>query len=372
MWSLLKKHSNKKNLLLVFMLISGTSYAGSWDHRGQLSIWARPFNTNDEWKFGLGARYFPELTLEYDLADEIFFDTEFSLNVFINSDFTTTNKEIKLYRLKFRIATAQSETRIGLQQLNFGPARMLRSLKWFDKIDPRDPLGMTDGVYAVRFKYNFLNNSELWLWGLYGNEQTKGYELFPTAKNTPEFGGRLVVPVPSGEMATTVHTRKVDASLFEYRENQFALDGRWDVEIGCWFESVFQQSKSDFIPYEWQKFITIGADYTFSVGNGLYVAAEHMMLAMSDDLLGSDLDYNNSAVMMSYPLNIMDNINIVTYYSWDTDKFYNYIQWQRTWDYYSLNIGLFYYPNANGFVMTQNDNVPMSGYGVQIMFVYNY
>lgn len=367
-----ENYLSKRFFFLILLMLPMATSAVDWGYRGQFSIWTRPFNSNDEWKFGLGARYFPELTLEYNLTDEIFFDTELSLNVFINSDFTTTIKEVKLYRLKFRFATAQSETRIGLQQLNFGPARMLRSLKWFDKIDPRDPLGMTDGIYAVRFKYNFLNNASIWLWGLFGNEQTKGYELFPTAANTPEFGGRLVMPVLSGEMAATVHTRKVDASLFEYRENRFALDGRWDVEIGCWFESVFQQSKSDFIPYEWQKFITLGADYTFSVGNGLYIAAEHMMLSMSSEILNSDLDYNNSALMMNYPIGIMDNINLVTYYSWDTEKFYNYIQWQRTWDYFSLNIGLFHYPNAAGIVPTQNDNVPMSGYGVQVMFVYNH
>ncbi|MFC2136519.1 hypothetical protein ACFLTH_18040 [Bacteroidota bacterium] len=348
------------------------NFGGDFRYRGQLSLWGRPLNDFDAWKLGLGARYFPELTFEQYLSNDVFFDAEISLNAYFDTDFTTTNKNVKLYRLKFRLATPQSETRIGLQQLNFGPARILRSLRWFDRMDPRDPIGMTDGIYGIRYRYSFLNNSEIWLWGLYGNETTKGYDIFPTAEGIPEFGGRVQIPVPSGEMAATVHTRKVDTGLFSYRENKFALDGRWDIEIGCWFESVFQQSKTDVIPYEWQKFITVGLDYTFPVGNGLYAAAEHMGTIISKEILKSDEDFQVSAVMMSYPIGIMDNIVSVSYYSWDVEKFYQYLQWQRVYDYFSFNVAAFYYPETGAPSINSNDNVPMSGFGIQVMFIYNH
>ncbi len=358
--------------IIMLLSFSSRSFGGDLGYRGQLSLWGRPLNDFDSWKLGLGARYFPELTFEQDLDDDIFVDAEISLNAFLSTDFTTTNKDVKLYRLKFRLATPQSETRIGLQLLSFGPARMLRSLRWFDRMDPRDPIGMTDGIYGIRFRYNFLNNSGIWLWALYGNKNTKGYEIFPTAEGIPEFGGRVQIPVPSGEMAATVHTRKADAGSFSYRENKFAFDSRWDIEIGCWFESVFQQSKSHIVPYEWQEFITVGLDYTFSVGNGLYTAAEHMGIFFSEEILKSDEDYQVSAVMMSYPIGIMDNILLVSYYSWDEKKISQYIQWQRVYDYFSFNIAAFYYPETGLPGINANENVPMSGYGIQVVFIYNH
>jgi hypothetical protein len=231
---------------------------------------------------------------------------------------------------------------------------------------------MTDGIYGIRYRYNFLNNSGIWLWALYGNRNTKGYEIFPTAEGIPEFGGRVQIPVPSGEIAATVHTRKTDAGLFSYRENKFAFDGRWDIEIGCWFESVFQQSRSDYIPYEWQEFITLGLDYTFSVGNGLYAAAEHMGTFLSEEILKSDEDFQVSAVMMSYPIGIMDNIQSVSYYSWDLKEISQYIQWQRVYDYFSFNVAAFYYPETGLPGINSNENVPVSGFGIQVVFIYNH
>ena len=58
----------------------------------------------------------------------------------------------------------------GLQKINFGSATMLRPLMWFDQVDPRDPLQLTDGVWGVLGRYYFLNNANIWLWGLYGNK----------------------------------------------------------------------------------------------------------------------------------------------------------------------------------------------------------
>jgi len=52
-----------------------------------------------------------------------------------------------------RLSTKQFELRAGLQKINFGSATLLRPLMWFDKIDPRDPLQLTDGVYALLARY---------------------------------------------------------------------------------------------------------------------------------------------------------------------------------------------------------------------------
>ncbi len=43
------------------------------------------------------------------------------------------------HRLEVRFATNQMETRPGLQKVGFGPVFLLRSLRRFDRLDPRDP-----------------------------------------------------------------------------------------------------------------------------------------------------------------------------------------------------------------------------------------
>ena len=72
----------------------------------------------------------------------------------------------------------------GLQKINFGSAVLLRPLMWFDSLDPRDPLQLTDGVYAVLLRYYFPNNANLWAWALYGNDSPKGWESAATAEDT--------------------------------------------------------------------------------------------------------------------------------------------------------------------------------------------
>ena len=83
---------------------------------------------------------------------------------------------------------------------------------WFDRIDPRDPLQLTDGVWALLLRYFFLNNANIWLWGLYGNDDVKGWEFLPTVKDDIEFGGRIQVPVPLGELGLSYHHRRADVN----------------------------------------------------------------------------------------------------------------------------------------------------------------
>jgi hypothetical protein len=65
----------------------------------------------------------------------------------------SSNGDIKPYRLWARYSTSQLEIRAGLQKINFGSANILRPLMWFDQMDPRDPLQLTDGVWGILGRY---------------------------------------------------------------------------------------------------------------------------------------------------------------------------------------------------------------------------
>lgn len=135
---------------------------------------------------------------------------------------------------------------MGLQKIDFGSATILRPLQWFNQIDPRDPLQLTNGVYGIMGRYTFLNNANIRIWGLYGNEKARGFDVVPTNNSIPEFGGRIQHPVPKGELAFSYHHRSANtktlghvSALNKIPENRIGLDGKWDLGIGLWFEGVY-------------------------------------------------------------------------------------------------------------------------------------
>lgn len=375
--------------------------------RGQLSGWLTGRRAQGSMEFDMGVRYIPQLEAALLARGENLLDLDISLSAFaFAGSALEEDADAELYRAKLRFATPQSEARIGLQKIDFGPAFLLRSLQWFDSLDPRDPVQLTDGVYGLRFMYSTLGNTSIWLWGLYGNDDTKGLELLATAGGRPELGARIQFPVPNGELAFTVHTRFVDASpvrsgalaeaLFgapvpaavpvgDFAEDRFALDGRWDIEIGLWFESVFQHWRTGEIPIEWTKLTTLGADYTFGIGSGLYALVEHMAVATSESLAGWDRDIHTSAWSMSYQLGLLDRVQAIGFYLWDDDEYGQFLSWRRTWDTLVLDLNLFHYPEttggglagafgagAAGSGVETGGEAPAGGYGGRIIVIINH
>ncbi len=360
-----------------FLILTNPVPALSPELSGQLSGFISETRNEETWRNVSGLRYIPQLSLTHPLSEESFIEAEVSLNSLLlfddrDSEDTLT---VKLYRLKLRLATARTETRVGLQKINFGPAYLLRPLKWFDRLDPADPLGLTEGIYGLRFKYDSINNTSLWLWGLIGNDEPKGLETLGSVSEHPEYGGRLEYPVSSGELAVTLHRRRVDGAAFQlpdFTENRYALDGRWDLGPGLWFESVIFQRQSALLPFEWTKMITLGLDYTFGLGNGLYFLIEHMTAISSKSLLGWDEDSQTTAVSLNYPIGLLDNLSLIGYYSWDFDKHLLNLTWRRTYDTIVFNVNLFHSPQAPARRTALESDAFSAGYGGRIMIIYNH
>ncbi len=288
------------------------------------------------------SRYGSQFNYSFDIAGNFYTNFE-------------SEPEAKLYRLKFGLSNNQTELRLGLQKLNFGPAQILRSLQWFDTMSPTDPLKLTDGVYGALFRHYFLNNTNIWLWSLYGNDDRKGIERVKTKEKTAEFGGRSQVMVFNGELGTTAHYRQLPGDQ-EYR---LAMDGRWDYIVGSWFEGVIQ--KSDNIQ---TLMLTLGTDYTFNIGNGLYCMGEHLISEVETNYLEQTIQY--SALMVTYPVTFFDNFSSITYYNWDSNELSQHISWQRTYNHLMLNLSLFHFPEQPSALQS------MAGYGVEFKIIYNH
>lgn len=362
-------------ILVYAMLLTGSpASAVEYDLRGQISAYHLEARSGDERSHGSGIRYIPILELMQEISGTTFIDLEASVNAWaatgsdIDDDY-----DAELYRLKLRFATPRTETRLGLQTINFGPGYLLRPLRWFDRLDPRDPLRLTDGVYALRFKYTAPNNTNIWLWGLYGNDERKGYEQLPSADDRPEFGGRLQIPLGSGELGATIHNRKAIPPIFflhKIDETRFALDGRWDIEIGLWFESFLQRQESEELEATWTQMVMVGADYTLGIGSGLRILAEHMVTGVTTEepLLDWNEEVQTTAFMLGYPIGYLDYIQAIGYYDWESDDYYQFVSWQRSWDNLAIHISLFHNPDR----IDEGLQAAAGGTGGQIVLMYNH
>ena len=225
--------------------------------KGQLILWAN-YNNSSPLPVHSGGRYIPSVNYGIRTKADNLLDFEASANIygsfaFHPFDSSYSDGNLKPYRFWMRYSSDQFELRLGLQKINFGSASMLRPLMWFDQMDPRDPLHLTDGVWALLARYYFLNNANIWLWGLYGNNDPRGWELVPVNKKYPEFGGRIQMPVPRGEIAFSYHHRTADNRgmiIFDHYfekipEDRFGFDAKWDLIMGVWIEGSWTRKKGE-------------------------------------------------------------------------------------------------------------------------------
>jgi hypothetical protein len=334
-----------------------------------------------------GCRFLPSVSLGKNLKDNLRFDSEISFDSYLNYHSTgestgMTDVKIKPYRLWLRLSSERFELRAGLQKINFGSAAMLRPLMWFDRIDPRDPLQLTDGVYGLLGRYYFQNNTNVWLWILYGNDKTKGWELIPSAGKIPELGGRIQLPVPKGEIAFSYNHRTPDLSLVfnaasihgsnTYPEDKIGLDGKWDIGPGVWIEYSLTHSRPDSAYFQrWTKLFNLGMDYTFSLGNGLYVASEFFRYSSSGEVFDSEFNTTFSALNVNYPAGIY-RIGGMIYYNWTANDWYRFIDLERQSDNWTFYLFLFWNPEKFAIYNNISENSMFAGKGMQFMAVFNF
>lgn len=410
-------------LLFTAHLNLNAQTSGSFNFSGQASGWVNvnPANESPLW---MGARYIPQINYGIHLNKHSLIDFELSANINGNTgviplDEFSSEGNIKPYRAWTRYSSTQFELRLGLQKINFGSASMIRPLMWFDQMDPRDPLQLTDGVWGLLGRYWFLNNMNIWLWGLYGNDDPKTWEIGSTSEGTPEFGGRFQMPVPRGEAGLSFHHRKVNLrSLgFDYQsfrkpginnladrlplkslmyhnidyadfhgmetlegpenfeeipENRFGFDAKWDVEIGLWVEAALINKTRDIGQLTNQHLLTLGADYTFGIGNGVNLILEQVMISTDQRAFNLENRNNFTAFSLSYPLGIFDNVNAIIYRDWTNDNTYSFINWQRQFNRVSLYLMAFWNPDTFQLPQQSESTLLFSGRGFQFMLVFNH
>jgi len=372
-------------ILLIFQIAAVAIYGqDSIRFSGQFSSWGN-VNAGNDLPVYIGGRYIPQLNYDIQLKKDKHIDFEGSFNINGSAglrpfDSLNTSGQLKPYRLWARYSSPQFEIRAGLQKINFGSASLMRPLMWFDQIDPRDPLKLTDGVWGILGRYYFLNNANIWLWGLYGNKDPKGWEFSGTNRHYPEVGGRIQLPVPAGEAGFSYHYRIADTrnlddliqQFSEVQESRIGLDIKLDMVVGFWLEGSWVNKKKDLGILTNQEIFNSGVDYTFGIGNGLYVVFEQL-LASSDI---KPFDFQNiksfSLLSFSYPIGIFDNISGIVYYDWDSRNAYNFLNWQKQFNNVTLYVMGYWNPVKYNIPTQSSDHNLFAGKGIQIMLVLNH
>lgn len=372
-----------------FILVSGWPsevHGFSYEFHHEISGWAT-FEPDRDDEISVGLRYLPVITFEHTVPNKVDIDAEMSVNAYEIARYDPPEPgeyhgKLKPYRAWLRCSTDQFEIRAGLQKINFGSAVLLRPLMWFDQIDPRDPLQLTNGVYGLLGRYYFLNNANIWLWGLYGNDDPKGWETDRTDDDHPEMGGRVQIPFYTGEIALAYHHRKAMVDLTpagnltlqneSTPENRIGIDGKWDLGVGVWFESVWIHQNTDTLDRSYRRFITAGLDYTFDWGNGLHVIAEHLVAAVTEKPFSGGERSNISALSISYPLGLIDNLSAIVNYDWEARHWFRYAAWQRTYDDWNLFLMGFWNPSEFSLFGENEERLEITGKGVRVMVVYNH
>ncbi|MBT3254640.1 MAG: hypothetical protein HN995_11955 [Candidatus Marinimicrobia bacterium] len=315
-------------------------------------------------------RYIPQLRLDFQIspANRLGFDAAVDVYNYSLGD-SLVDMDGDLYRFTLRYDTPKTQVRVGLQKINFGPARMLRVLQWFDELDPRDPLALSPGVWAAMGRYYFDNGANLRLWTMAdAPDQSRSY--WGDSDSWPwDAGGRLEYPIPAGTLGLTLHSLDI-SNVSDIKENRIAGDVRVDAVVGLWSEVMFARIEDPTLTMDVFS-VMAGVDYTFGLGNGLYTALE--MATTYQGTSGDEMPWQirSYAISANYTLGLSDGL---TFYLYTLDfpilesQTIPMLGWQHTSGNWLFYLALYDMPE---FTAGSGVSLP-TGAGLQINIAFNH
>ncbi len=305
--------------------------------------------------------YIPTLSLFKELPDNQLVDMEWAYRL----DRTYSGDSLLHYneshhRYWVRYSSEKLEARLGLQKIVFGPSYVLRSLSWFDTIDLRDPTGQTDGVEAFRLRWFPSNSLSLWSWAINNDQDTLSY------------GSRVELSNAAGEWGLTYHQdpskslKQISQMGISGSHSRLAIDYRYDGFIGFWNESSIVYLDDSELG-----FMTIGADFTLPVANGILVMTETIFMNNS----ATNTNETLTAFMANLPLGMVHKIMLISQVDWENNHWNHFIRWGATFDKFSLNFILSKSPKRTDYEIPSEflpNTVAGFGTGLQFMFIYNH
>lgn len=347
---------------------------------GELSLLASATGTEGQ-NIQLQSRYLPTFQKQGILSEVWDYNLELRWQLQWNSrldmlDFSDANTLIEPYRVAVNLQSSRSEIILGLQKINFGSAKILRPLMWFDSLNPTDPLEITSGVTGLTARHYFDSGWSSQLWLLIPGDPI-GWEAFADQSNTLEAGGRISLPVFRGQIGVAADYRvadgsRIDAASPDIAELKLGVDGFWDAGIGLWLESAYTNQQQASATLMEQLMTTVGADYTFWVGNGIFLTLENLNINTWNSPLSTDQNMNLSSLLVSYSPTMFDQLSCMVFMNWQSETPLFYLSWGQTYDALRWTVGGFWTDVQSGAGNAAALNTDISGTGIQVIVAYNH
>ncbi len=244
----------------------------------------------------------------------------------VNMDSEDKDFDHGFHRLSMRVSNNKFEFVLGKQKINFGEAQILRIVDWYDTVNYFDVSAYTKGTTGALLKVYPDMESALWSWYNITNtyESNRLFKLHDA--DEADFGLRYerdFSRISSGLSFENIG--RENAENKRYKGRRIALDVKADAYLGFWTE--MQQYFVDEPPVsakeDMESSLMTGADYTFSVGNGLYTMAEYRISSgLYDKFSGMESDTEDICLILDYPVSIMySDMFYVNYHNSSVEDF---------------------------------------------------
>ena len=214
---------------------------------------------------------------------------------------------------------------------------------------------------------------------MYGNEKTRGFDFLPTSENNPEYGFRYQRIIRNGEIGFSYHNRragqdfqKIINPYMKNPESRFGFDAKWDIGIGLWVESTYVNRKKSIGDFSKQFLLALGSDYTFGIGNGLNIIAEHFISGYGKSNIFRQEKTQYSAINASYPLNLSQSLSFLYYHQWQSGNNTFLMNYQYQFDSFVGYLLGYYNPKTVGGIKQNEIINTFAGPGIQLLIVFNH
>ncbi|MDH5560612.1 MAG: hypothetical protein OEY59_07125 [Deltaproteobacteria bacterium] len=338
----------KKGLIYLLLLVplvfgAAQTWGQELSYKGELSgMFSTVENqAQNDWL----VRYLPEIIVKSEGDKTWTWDASLAAYLYAyDSPAHEAARNAEIFRAWLRIYDETTEYRLGLQELSFGPAQLLRSLQWFDSKNPLDPTSFTKGVKGALARVSTDDNSAYWLWGLYGNEDLYALTLFVSDMKQPEFGGRAQFSEDMAEWGLSFHQRHAILTPgTSVNENRLGLDLKLDMEYnGLWLESMMINRDAG-LPYSArERLATLGIDYSLDfIAEGVTLVLEHHRAESRTAATNYESSAINNALMVSVGQELLDSYSITFMNSKLPKTSLIRFDWKRTYDDFLWDLSLF-------------------------------
>lgn len=287
----------------------------------------------------------PEIGLDIQPLSGLYVNADLVMDNAVRASFGGDNAnqdiEIGIYRAWLSLGTESSILRGGLQHIQFGPARIIRPLQWFDSLAPSDLFAASRGITGILLSHYF-PDPNLRLWVIAPDNDLPRNLLMPSGSGQPELGGRFELRTPAGDSGFSFHHRVLDDNALAEKELRFGFDHRMDGVMGLWMEASasLYEHPAALVPKA-SISATVGYDYTIAVANGIGILMEHNLLASTPSSV-QDLHSEGvtSALLATYPGGLLDSFNLLGIWNWTESGGYVSVAWRRVYDYLSFELGV--------------------------------